>query len=149
MKLAFHVVYTALALNFWIPVLFYIVDPAGSIAQFAALGELLGGPAYPHTEDSMFWYVLGVANVATLGFCCVALQIHPRRWFPMLYPLAFLKGCATVGWFAAWLADGLPQYLAASVFDGVTVLLFVVFGIIGYRTADPGPRPALALRSAR
>ena len=113
MKPAFHVVYTLLALNFWIPVLVYVFAPDVAIGQFAALGEPFGA-GYPHTEDSVFWRVLGIANVATLGFCCVLLQVDLKRFFPVLFPLVFLKGSATIGWLAAFAVEPQPQYAPAN-----------------------------------
>jgi hypothetical protein len=136
MKTAFHVVYTVLALNFFIPVLFYVFDGAGTVENWAWLGEFLGGPPYAHTEDSMLWRVLGIANVATLGFCCVLLQLDLRKWFPVLTPLVFLKGCASFGFGVAFLLEGYPQYLAACLFDGVTVAAMLFFAIQARRTLD-------------
>lgn len=142
MKLAFHVVYTALALNFFIPVVFYVLDGPGTIAQWAWLGETLGGPPYTHSEDSVFWRVLGIANVATLGFCCVLLQADLKRWFPVLAPLVFLKGCAAVGFLVAWLVEPYPQYLAACVFDTVTVAAMLFFAFQARRAGVLVAAPA-------
>jgi hypothetical protein len=148
MKTAFHVVYTVLALNFLIPVLFYVFDGAGTVETWAWLGEFLGGETYAHTEDSMFWRVLGIANVATLGFCCVLLQLDLRKWFPVLTPLVFLKGCASFGFGVAFVLEGYPQFLAACLFDAVTVAAMLFFAIRARRVLDGGaasgavPQPA-------
>lgn len=145
MKPAFHVVYTLLALNFWIPVAIYVFAPDTAIAQFVAIGEPFGAGPYPHTEDSMFWRVLGIANVATLGFCCVLLQVDVRKFFPVLFPLVFLKGSATLGWFVAWLVEGQPQYLVAALFDAATVAAMWIFASGARRVADaPALSPATA-----
>jgi len=139
MKTAFHVVYTALALNFFIPVLFYVFDGAGTLETWTWLGELLGGGPYGHTEDSVFWRVLGIANVATLGFCCVLLQLDLKKWFPVLTPLVFLKGSASFGFGVAFVLEGYPQYLAACLFDAVTVGAMLFFAIRARRTLDGAP----------
>jgi len=138
MKRAFHVVYTVLALNFILPTMTYIVDPASAVAGFASISELFGVP-YTHSEDSVLWWVLGTANVATLGFCCVLLQVDLQKWFPVLTPLVFLKACASVGFAAVFVwVEPLPSYLAASVFDAVTVLTMVVFAVAAKRELDCG-----------
>ncbi|MBW1881681.1 MAG: hypothetical protein JRJ84_25255 [Deltaproteobacteria bacterium] len=144
MKTAFHVVYTVLALNFIIPVLFYVFDGAGTIENWAWLGEFLGGDPYGHTEDSVLWRVLGIANVATLGFCCVLLQLDLKKWFPVLTPLVFLKGSASFGFLVAFLLEGYPQFLAAFLFDGVTVAAMLFFAIRAHRVLDGDtvPQPA-------
>ena len=138
MKIAFHVIYTVLALNFLIPVLGYIFDGPGTIATWAWLGEFLGGPPYVHSEDSRFWRVLAIANVATLGFCCVLLQVDLRRWFPVLVPLVFLKSCAAIGFGVVWLLEPYPQYLAAALFDGLTVAAMIFFAVQGRRALAEG-----------
>jgi hypothetical protein len=136
-RIAFHVVFTLLALNFALPVVSYVLTPDAAIASFVHLGTLLGGGAYPHTEDSVFWWVLGTANVATLAFCCVLLQVDLRRFFPALWPLVWLKSCASLGFFAAFvLVEHYPSYFAAFVFDGLTVAAMLFFAI-GARRALP------------
>jgi hypothetical protein len=133
MKAAFHVVYTALALNFILPVLGYVFAPDQAVGAFAELGQTLGGGAYPHTEDSVFWRVLGIANVATLGFCCVLLQVDLRRFFPALWPLLFLKSMASLGFGVAFLLEPFPAYLAACVFDALTVGAMAFFATRAHR----------------
>src|SRR5579863_84234 len=121
MKKAFHVVYTILALNFFIPVIFYAINPHGTIEQFTAMGTFLGSPVYPHSEDSVMWRVLAIANVTTLGFCCVLLQVDLKRWFPCLIPLVFLKSMAALGYLIAFLFEPYRGYLAGTALDAVTV----------------------------
>lgn len=144
MKTVHRLVFAALVLNFWIPTLFYIFDPHGAIAQFVALGHPFNAPPYPHTEDSVFWRVLGIANVATLGFCCLLLMLDAKRWAGVLLPLAFLKSMSALGWFVAWFAEPMPQYLIAGVFDALTVATMVYFGIAGRRALEraAAQRPA-------
>lgn len=149
MKTVHKLVFAALCLNFWIPVLIYVFDPAGAIGQFAALGDWLGAPPYPHTEDSIFWRVLGIANVATLGFGCFLLMLDAKRWQGVVLPIAFLKAMATVGWMVAWLVEGMPQYLAAGLFDALTVAAIVGFGHAGARALEAEDPPAATLQPAK
>ncbi len=126
-------VYAILTLNFWIPVVGYIVDPGGAVAAFAGIGELFGVP-YPHSEDSVLWWVLGVANVSTLGFCCALLWWDVRRWFAVLVPLVYLKGWAALGFAAAFaLVEPHPSYLAASLFDSLTVGAMIASAVAARR----------------
>ena len=137
MKRAFHLVYTVLALNFILPTMVYIFDPTTAVGQFAGLSEMFG-VQYVHSEDSMFWRVLAIANVATLGFCCVLLQVDLKKWFPVLTPLVFLKSMASAGFGIAFLFEPMPTYLAAFLFDGVTVLAMLFFAIAAKRELDGG-----------
>ncbi len=144
MKTAFHVIYTALALNFIIPVCVYIFAPDVAIGQFAAIGDPLGF-TYAHTEDSMFWRVLGIANVATLGFCCVLLQVDLRRWFAVLAPLVFLKSCASIGFGVAFVFEPHPAYLAACLFDAATVGAMLFFATRALHELDANQQSAPVL----
>lgn len=119
-------VYTILAINFIIPTLIYIFAPDYAVARFAALGTAFGVP-YTHTEDSVLWRVLAIANVATLGFVCVFAQVDIRKHWPALYPLWFLKSMAVLGFLVAYAIEPFPGYLGAALLDGVTVTLMVVF----------------------
>ena len=138
MKRAFHFVYTILALNFFIPVFVYIFDPHSALTQFVSVGALLGTPAYIHSEDSVLWRVLAIANVTTLGFCCVLLQVNIRKWYPALVPLAFLKSMAALGFLIAFMAEPFRGYLAAFALDSTTVLLMVFFARGAYKKAGQG-----------
>lgn len=135
MKRAFHLVYTILALNFFLPVLVYVFAPDAAVESFAAVGRTFGVP-YAHSEDSVLWRVLGIANVATLGFCCVLLQVDLRRWYPVLVPLVFLKGAASVGFLAAFAFEPNPAYLAASLFDALTVGAMIFFATRAHRALE-------------
>jgi hypothetical protein len=84
------------------------------------------------------WRVLAIANVATLGFCCVLLQLDLKHWFPVLTPLVFLKSCASIGFGIHFLVEPMPSYLAACVFDGVTVGAMLFFAIAAKRELDSG-----------
>ncbi|MCC7385181.1 MAG: hypothetical protein IT384_25260 [Deltaproteobacteria bacterium] len=127
MRRAFHLIYTLLALNFLIPVVFYAVDPGGTLAQFTELNQLLGGTGYTFSEDSVLWRVLAIANVSTLGFCCVLLQVDLQKYYPVLLPLVFLKSMAALGFLVAFIVEGYPAFLAASLFDSLTVGAMLFF----------------------
>ncbi len=126
MKRAFHIVYTLLALNFLIPAAIYAVAPDRAVAAFTGIGDLFG-VAYPWDETGVFWRVLAIANVATLGFACVLLQLDVVRYWAAIYPLVFLKSAAVVGFAVAFAARPYPGFLAASLFDGLTVAAMIVF----------------------
>ncbi|MFZ5480109.1 MAG: hypothetical protein ACOZNI_25310 [Myxococcota bacterium] len=117
---AFRVVYGFLALNFALPTLAYAFAPDFAMAQFDALNRLLGGGPLP-PEQSVFWWVLGVANVGTLAFCCALLLADVKRFFAVVYPLVFLKGFDAVDWAVVWARHGEPAYGAATVLDFFTV----------------------------
>ena len=132
------VVYAILTLNFWIPVLFYIFDPAGAVASFGGIGEVFG-MTYAHSEDSVLWWVLGIANVSTLGFCCALLWWDVRRWFSVLVPLVYLKSWASIGFGAYFvLVESHPAYLAACLFDGITVVTMIASAVAAKRELDSG-----------
>ncbi len=133
MVLAFHAVYTYLALQFLVTTLVYALAPATAIAQYARLGPLLGGPAYAHTEDSMLWRVLALANVTTLAFGCAYIQGDLRRRWGALPPLLVLKGSATAGFLLAWIAEPFPGHLAGFALDFVTVAAMCYFAIAARR----------------
>lgn len=118
----FRVVYAVLALNFIVPTLGYAFAPEQAMATFSALNQLLGGGALP-AEQSVFWWVLGVANVGTLGFGCALVWWDVRRWHPAVAVVAFLKAFDAVDWGVAWARWHAPAYGAATLLDLVTVYL--------------------------
>lgn len=134
--IAFHVVFSILALQFFVPALIYAFAPDTAVAAYARLGPLLGGSGYAHSEDSMLWRVLAVANVMTLAFCCALIQVDLRKWFPVLVPLVFLKGMAALGLLVAWLSERFPGHLAGFALDAVTVALMLVFAVSARRALD-------------
>ncbi len=127
MKRAFHIVYTILALNFLIPAVLYAAAPDTALSLFIQTGDFFG-VAYPYTEDSGLWRILACANVFTLAFVCVLLQIDLLRFWAALYPLVFLKSMAALGFAVAWLTGGqYPGYLAAFLLDAVTAAAMIFF----------------------
>ena len=133
MKKAFHVVYTILALNFLIPVIMYAVSPHESLVQFTNIGAALGSLSYPHSEDSVLWRVLAIANVTTLGFCCILLQVNLKKWYPCLIPLVFLKGMAALGFLVAYFFEPYRGYLAGTALDSLTVAAMWFFATRAYK----------------
>jgi len=130
---SFRIDYTVLALNFLLPALYYCVDADGAAQMFASLGAWFGVTDYPWTENSMFWRILGIGNVATLGFCCVLLLLDLVKYYPVLVPLVFLKSCSVLGFVLAGISSGHPSFLVGVLFDGVTVALMVFFARAAHR----------------
>jgi len=156
----FQVAYTLLTLNFIIPSITYLVDPAGTYQRFLGIGQMLGEAGYPSPEDSYFWRFLGVSNVFTLGVMCLLLQVDLRRFYPILPALVVLKA-GTALQFLGNFAFGLHHraFLAIGLFDALTCVAFVYFARGAHRAliaelpaADlalvPRPRSALSLGAA-
>lgn len=137
----FQIAYTVLTLNFALPALVYTFAPEQAMAQFLDINRLLGGADYLFPEaDSRVWRYLAAANVMTLGFMCLLLQLDLRRYFPVLVPLTFMKAYAATCWLAGWIAS--PEYrffLAAAVLDYVTSAAFVFFAVRARRAIDGAP----------
>ena len=129
----FRIVYTVLTLNFFIPALYYCFDPNGAAQLFSSLGAPVWVVEYPFSEDSMFWRILGIGNVATLGFCCALLLWDLKRFYAVLFPLVFLKSCSVMGFLVAAVTAFHPAFLIGAIFDGVTVGLMVVFARGAYK----------------
>jgi hypothetical protein len=120
--IAFHVVFTWLAVQFLAAGILYVVAPQFAIDQYLKMG---GGMPYAHGEDSVMWRVLAIANLATLSFSCAFIQFDVRRFFPVLYPLVVLKGIAAIGYGVAWLAERYPGHFNIFAIDVVTVAAMV------------------------
>ena len=129
---SFRIVYWVLTLNFFFPALYYIIDAGHSASLFYSLGIPFGVTDVPFTEESMFWRVLGIGNVATLGFCCALMLYDLKRFWPVLVPLVFLKGCSVVGFAMAFLSLHHPSFAIGVVFDGVTMAAMIYFARKGY-----------------
>ncbi|MCC6554538.1 MAG: hypothetical protein IT372_16285 [Polyangiaceae bacterium] len=147
----FQIVFTILTLNFTIPALGYTFSPGTAIEQFLEVNRILGGAPYVFPEaESRVWRYLAAANVMTLGFMCLLLQLNLRRFRQVLVPLTFMKGYAAAAWLAGWIADpGARFFLAAAVLDTVTCAAFVGFSrsaaadIASRSDEELVPRPAL------
>lgn len=130
---AFKAVYTVLTLNFFLPALYYCFDPEGAAATYYKLAEWAGSDAgQPWSEESRFWLILGIGNVATLGFLCFLMLRDLRKNYNLLLPLCFLKGCSIVGFAVAWLAEGHPSFLIGVLFDSATIFCMIYFARAAY-----------------
>ncbi len=146
---AFQIAFTVLTLNFVVPAISYTFAPHVAMQQFLDVNRVLGGADYTFPEAaSRVWRYLAAANVMTLGFMCLLLQLNLRRFYAVLVPLTFMKGYATACWLVGWLlAPGFRFFLAAAILDGVTSCAFVFFArraraeIDGRRDDELVPRP--------
>lgn len=138
---AFRIVYAAIALNFILPAISYIVAPDAAIGTLDRVNRLLGGGAYPFVESGSLWHMLGVGNVMTLGFMCGLLFINLRRFYPVLPALAFLKAFSAA--YATWigLSKACPAFLAIGALDGSTTVAMVFFAVRARRTLDDAQPP--------
>ncbi len=137
---AFRIVYAVLAVNFLIPTAVYGLAPDVAMAQFNQLNHVFGGAELP-AEVSVFWRVLGVANVGTLGFCCALIWWDLRRWYPVVVPLFFLKGFDALNWGIAWASYREPAYGVATLLDFVTMAAIWYFPMRARRELSQGELP--------
>lgn len=150
---AFQIVYTIILLNFFIPACSYIAAPAMTVDTLDRVNRALGGGAYPFSESSALWHMLGVGNVMTLAFMCGLLLLDVRRFFPVLPALAFLKAFSAVyATVIGFTSPSAPVFLGIGVLDGTTTVAMVYFAVIGRRAivgqGEPpdGDKPSLAVR---
>jgi hypothetical protein len=131
----FHLVFTLLTLNFVIPAFSYSLSPDTAIAQYLQANAALGGIPYPFDESqSHLWRYLAAANVMTLGFMCLLLQVSLRRFYVVVVPLLFLKGYATLSWLCGFVAaPTIRVFLGAALLDGVTCLAIYFFASRAWR----------------
>ncbi|MBS2021298.1 MAG: hypothetical protein JST92_02740, partial [Deltaproteobacteria bacterium] len=143
----FQLVYLALGLNFLLPAISYVVDPAITLRSIDALNRLLGGGAYPLSEGGHLWHMLAVTNVFTLAFLCFLLLADLPRFFPALPGLAFLKGASAVYALCLGLAHGVPFFLGVFALDGASTVAMVAFAVPAHRalTGRPLALPAWTL----
>jgi hypothetical protein len=131
---AFRVVYSILTLNFILPALYYCFDHEGAAATYYQLASFVGSDAgQPWSEESRFWLIMGIGNVATLGFLCFLMLKDLKANYNMLVPLCFLKGCSIVGFSLAWIIHGHPSFLIGVLFDAVTLFCMIFFARGAYR----------------
>jgi hypothetical protein len=143
----FQLVFLPLALNFLIPGVSYLVAPEIALEQFRRLGEALGGGVYPVAEASIIWRVLAGTNVITLGMMCVMLMADLRRFYPVLWPLSFMKGTTALVFLAFFfLVLPSPIFLGAFLLDGVSTALFIVFSSRAHRDIAGRPDEELVPR---
>lgn len=124
----FQAVFTFLTLNFLIPSVGYALAPEQAIDAFRGMGALLGAADYPVSEHSLVWRTLGATNVATLGVMCLLLQLDLRRFYPVLWPLVFMKGSTALLFLGQYcFALAYPGFLAVFFWDALAVVLMVGF----------------------
>lgn len=137
----FQLVFTLLTLNFLIPSIGYVLAPDAAIDSFRRIGAWFGADAYAVAEQSIVWRTLGATNVATLGVMCLLLQVDVRRFYPVLFPLLFMKGATALLFLLQWaFVLPYPGFLAVALWDGFAVFLMAWFA--------PRARAALAGASA-
>jgi hypothetical protein len=137
---AFQIVYAALALNFVVPAISYMVAPELALGTLDRVNRALGGGPYPFVESGRVWHMLASGNVMTLGFMCALLLVDLRRFHPALPALAFLKGFSAT--YAAWIGatQRVPAFLAIAALDGGSTIAMIVFANRARRAMD-GDRP--------
>ncbi len=128
-----------IALQFIIPAVGYIVDPAGAVAVLERIDAALGAgpPPLSHAvalgalspEGAQLWHMLAVGNVMTLGFLCLLIRKDVVRFLPALPALAFLKAFSALYALCIAGAHRMPAFAAVFVLDGGTTILMVVLAL--------------------
>lgn len=130
LPLGFRLAYIYLTLGFLFPSLAYLCAPGTALAQFDALGVWLGGGHYAFWagEQGYVWRVLAAANVMTLAFMCGLILFDIRRFYPVLYPLVFMKSTTALAYLWIFLfAYHYPAFLAVALYDGFCLFLMIYF----------------------
>lgn len=130
LPLGFRLAYGYLTLGFLFPSLAYLCAPGTALAQFDALGVLLGGGHYAFWagEQGYVWRVLAAANVMTLALMCGLILFDIRRFYPVLYPLVFMKSTTALAYLWVFLfAYRYPAFLAVALYDGFCLFLMIYF----------------------
>jgi hypothetical protein len=128
----FQAAFFLLGVHFLIPSMVYAFNPQGAIDAFRWLGGLYG-KEYPFAEDGFVWRVLAAGNVCTLAFMCFLIQANVKRFYPVLWPLCFLKGFAALGFLTAYFYGGhFPPFFLVFVWDSTNVLMFLYFAHTAY-----------------
>jgi hypothetical protein len=147
----FQLVFAGLTLMFLCSSFGYTFVPDQVIDSFSQINELLGGgPLELPDRISHFWRLLGCGNVIALALCCWMLLRDLRRNYPVLYPLALMKGFVSVAWAIVWLTDtSVPFYGVAAGLDGATLVAIVYFARSARAAieASPGARLVALLAS--
>ncbi len=134
----FQIAYSLLTLNFLLPALSYLFFPKLAVQSLTDFGALFGQSFYPVSEESHLWRILAVGNVLTLAFSCFLLQWSLIRFYPVLVPLVFMKGTASLGFLGVFLwVHRHPSYLGIFFLDGVTLMMMLYFAIKAHRSLSP------------
>jgi hypothetical protein len=139
---SFRVVYTLLTANFLIPSLLYLIAPERALGDLRAGLALLGLPPFPiENEGGFVWRTLAGTNVLTLAFMCGLLLADVRRFYPLLLPLAFLKGTTALAFLLQYaLAYRHPLFLGIVAWDGLAVFLMIFFASRARAALDQATR---------
>ena len=137
----FQLVFVGLTLMFLGSTIGYTFLPEAVLDSFSQINVLLGGGELQLPDRvSHFWRLLGCGNVIALALCCAMLLRDVRRNYPVLYPLALMKGFVSVAWALVWLADtSIPFYGVAAALDGATLVVIVYFASAAHRAIDADP----------
>lgn len=132
-----------LGLHFLIAAASYVFTPLAAIAQFRALGALIG-QQYLVSEFSHIWRILGAGNVFTLGVLCFAIAWNPRRNHPLIPIFVILKSFSALGFlsvflvgkFAAWtmLGYAFAPFLGVFIWDSLNAWMVWHFGWKAHRS---------------
>ncbi len=134
----FQVVFAGLTVMFLCSTIGYTFLPETVIDSFSQINVLLGGGELQLPDRvSHFWRLLGCGNVIALALCCAMLLRDLKRNYPVLYPLALMKGFVSVAWTWVWLADtSVPFYGVAAALDGATLVVILYFATTARRAID-------------
>lgn len=142
-SLGFRLAYGYLTMGFLIPSLTYLFAPDAALGQFETLGRLLGGGPYTAMagEHGYVWRVLGACNVMTLALMCFLILIDVRRFYPVLYPLVFMKSTTALAYLGIYLfVYRYPAFPAVALYDGFCIFLMIYFAHRALQV-DAGPGP--------
>lgn len=141
-----ELVLAALTLNFVIPSMSYFFAPELAVAQFRALGSLLGGVEYPFSEQSHLWRVLAAGNVFTLGAMCFMLLLNVKRFAAIMPAFVILKAYTALGYLYVFLFElRYRLFFAVFLFDALAVFLVLFFGRRALRAIEAGGAEGEAL----
>jgi hypothetical protein len=129
-----RVVFAILAVQFIVPALSYLVQPAVALHTLDVINQALGGGPYAeHENTGNVWHMLAVGNVMTLGFMCAVLAVDLRRFYPVLPSLLFLKGFSALFSLGLAATGSPPLFYAVFALDGATTVVMLVFGVRAHR----------------
>lgn len=127
-----------IGLQFLIPAVSYIVDPAAAVATVQRVNALLGGDAR-WVEEGHLWHMLAVGNVMTLAFLCFLIASDVGRFLPALPGLLFLKVFSALFSLAIAIHREVPAFFAVFVLDGSTTVLMAVLTLRGAQALARDP----------
>ncbi len=125
----FQVVFTYLSAQFVVGGLTYLVAPEAAHRGLEDLARRLGAADEVAlvVHESLVWRTLAGTNVLTLGAMCLLLQLDVKRFFPVLYPLVFMKGATAIAFLVTGVRLDLRVLVAAGLYDAFNVLLMLIF----------------------